>query len=176
MVKPKKESHKKQEKTERIRWMIFREKVKELEKVRDEYLDGWKRAISSQKNERKALEELSMRMSKSGVIKLLKDFIMVIDSLDAALKSDHLSENEKEGITRIYDQFYSIFEKNGVKEISPKKEEKFDPIFHEAIGTVNVDDDKKDGDIVEVVSKGYMLDEEIIRPSRVVISIFSNQN
>ena len=58
-----------------------------------------------------------------------------------------------------------VLEKYGLKEIQTKGQ-KFDPFLHEAVAVVN---DKEDGNIKEEYQKGYKLNDEVLRTSKVVV-------
>ncbi len=58
--------------------------------------------------------------------------------------------------------------RNGIEVVDPKGE-KFDPNRHEALSTVPVEG-AEPGTVVEVLQKGYRLDEQLVRPARVVVS------
>jgi molecular chaperone GrpE len=63
--------------------------------------------------------------------------------------------------------FQKIFEKNNIKEIDPLNE-LFNPEFHQAINT-NKDTTKKNDVISEVVQKGYMLNDRVVKPALVIV-------
>jgi len=58
--------------------------------------------------------------------------------------------------------------RNGIESIDPKGE-KFDPNRHEALSTMPAEG-VESGTVVEVMQKGYVLNEQVIRPARVVVS------
>ena len=60
-----------------------------------------------------------------------------------------------------------IFEKNNIKEINPEGES-FDPEFHQAISALE-DAKQKDDAIIEVVQKGYLLNNRVIKPALVIV-------
>ena len=67
----------------------------------------------------------------------------------------------------LLDMFQKIFDSNNIKEINPLKE-KFDPKYHQAISTIK--DAKLANDTVsEVVQKGYLLNERVIKPALVLV-------
>ncbi len=63
--------------------------------------------------------------------------------------------------------FEKLFEKNNIKIINPLKEQ-FNPDYHQAIST-KADESLDDNLIVEVVQKGYILNERVIKPALVVV-------
>ena len=63
--------------------------------------------------------------------------------------------------------FKKLFENNNIKEINPLKEI-FNPEYHQAISTKS-DKTLKENQIIEVVQKGYQLNERIIKPALVIV-------
>ena len=66
----------------------------------------------------------------------------------------------------VFSQFYSTLEKEGLKQINPMNE-KFDPYKHEVM--MHEKSDKPDNTITEVLQKGYILNDKIIRHAKVKI-------
>ena len=99
----------------------------------------------------------------------------VIDSLDSALASvkdeeeptAQMFEQLKEGIELTLNQFAKVFEKHGIELVST--EGGFDPNYHEAV--MQVDSDKHDeGEIVQVLQKGYKMKDRLLRSAMVSIA------
>lgn len=158
----------------------FEEKFKELaisiDKVEDEKLllqNQLKKALADYQN----LSNNSERRNEIRFFQMKKNLSeSVIPSLDAltlaisASKELKLEENGKQwlkGIEAIFDSLSKSFETIGLRQFLPKKGDKFDPNIHEAITTVEVG---TSGEIYDLIQPGYMLDDTIIRPARVVVS------
>jgi molecular chaperone GrpE len=89
-----------------------------------------------------------------------------IDSVEAlANKEDNATEA---GWAMTFRDLHKALERVGVELIDPKGE-KFDPTRHEALSTMPVEGTES-GVVVEVLQKGYLLGEQLIRPARVVVS------
>ncbi|MCK5286079.1 MAG: nucleotide exchange factor GrpE [Candidatus Pacebacteria bacterium] len=150
----------------------LREKLKLAIAEKQEYLDGWQRAKADLVNARKEFEEQRVELLKYSNTDLILQIIPVLDSFEMALKNiDELDKNLKEwsqGVKHIYSQLFSVLEANGVKQIDPLKEE-FNPEFHIAVEEVKVDEKKSENIIVEVVQKGYILNNKVIREARVKV-------
>ena len=67
----------------------------------------------------------------------------------------------------IYNQMVQVLEQEGVKEIVPELNKKFDPNVMQA---VDVEDGEVDDLVVRVMNKGYMLKDRLVRPAMVVVS------
>ena len=77
-------------------------------------------------------------------------------------------EAVKEGMKLISDKFSSFLKQQGVKEIEAINKE-FDTDLHEAITKIPADSKKQKGRVVDVIQKGYFLNDRVLRFSKVVI-------
>jgi molecular chaperone GrpE len=93
---------------------------------------------------------------------LIKALLAVLDSFNKALEVDN-----SEGLKQIYQQFFTILEKNGLKKIEALGK-KFDPYYHEAISQEK--NPQPEGTIIEELQCGYLLNSKVIRNSKVKIS------
>lgn len=163
-------------------------KLEACEKQRDEYLAGWQRQKADFLNYQKEEEARRAEWVKFANADLLQDLLLILDSFDLALlQFESLSSKEpapmasggedsekmRQGIQLIRNQLESVLKKRGLEEIKALGE-KFDPMFHEAVGTIT-DNSKEDGIVAEVVQKGYRLHERILRPAKVKVSVQSKQ-
>ena len=71
------------------------------------------------------------------------------------------------GFEMIYNQMVQALESEGVKEIVPELNKKFDPSIMQA---VDVEEGEEDNLVTKVMNKGYMLKDRLIRPAMVVVS------
>ena len=95
----------------------------------------------------------------------------VIDDFDRAMQimdSTNEDNHTKEGINLIYNKFQEFLKQNGIKEIEAKGKD-FNTDLHEAIVTIPAPTKELKGKIVDVVQKGYFLNDKVIRFSQVVI-------
>ncbi len=121
--------------------------------------------------------ELELLELKDRHIRLQAEFdnyrsiLPVIDDFDRAMQTVNLEEKNshiKEGVQLIYNKFQDFLKQNGVKEIEAKEQD-FDTDLHEAITKIPAPTDDLKGKIVDVVQKGYYLNDKVIRFSKVVI-------
>ena len=92
------------------------------------------------------------------------------DNLDRALNIDNYEtlDSFKEGVKMIQNQLLQVLESESVKEIEALSKE-FDPNYHQAVLTEN--NDELDDDMVsEVLQKGYLYKDRILRPSMVKVN------
>jgi molecular chaperone GrpE len=107
---------------------------------------------------------------KNGAETALRGLLPILDDFErglAAITDSADAESVKEGMTLIYNKFVKYLEQNGVKEI-PTDGADFNPDFHEAIAMVPADDEHK-GKIIDTVTKGYMLNDKVIRHAKVAV-------
>ncbi len=112
-------------------------------------------------NYRKRAEKDNAEFKKYATKQLLIDLLPVLDNFELALKSINDA-----GVKMIDAQLFDIMEKHGLKQINP--EGKFDPKLHEAL--LQEDSDKEQNTILEVLQKGYIVGDTIVRPARVKIA------
>mgnify|MGYP001129226838 CR=1 FL=1 len=100
---------------------------------------------------------------------LIREFMVGIDNLDRAFAAlGDADESLREGLRLIHSGFMDILGKAGVVEMDVAGT-KFDPRYHEAVGEIE-SERVESGHIAEVVQKGYMLHDEVLRPARVMVS------
>jgi molecular chaperone GrpE len=98
------------------------------------------------------------------VLPVLDDFERALISMEEARDIEAV----KSGVDLIYSKFKEILTQQGLKEI-PAKGEEFNTDMHEAITKIPAPDESLKGKIVDVVEKGYYLNDKVIRYSKVVI-------
>jgi molecular chaperone GrpE len=92
----------------------------------------------------------------------------VLDNLERALEA----ENDKgssmcKGVSMVKKQFFAALQGLGLKAIDTAGA--FDPALHEAIGTEDVEDEEKDGAVVNVLHKGYILGDKVLQAAKVKV-------
>ena len=140
-------------------------KVKEAE---DKYL----RTHAEFENIKKRLEKEKYQAIDYASEKFAKDLLTTIDTLEMALQSanadlpaEELIEKLKEGIELTIKNLKTTFEKHDVCEVHY---DEFDPNYHNAV-MQNPSDEHNDGDIIQVLQKGYQYKERLLRPAMVNI-------
>lgn len=150
-------------------------KVEEqLEKAENEVLELKDKHIRLQAefdNYRKRTMKERMELLKTASESVLINILPVIDDFDRAIQTLESVQEEnhvKEGVSLIYNKFQEFLKQNGVKEIEAKGRD-FDTDLHEAITTFPAPTEDLKGKIIDVVQKGYYLNDKVIRHSKVVI-------
>ncbi len=144
------------------------EKLKaELQELNDKYI----RLMAEFDNFRKRTMNEKAEMVKNASEKLLLELLPIVDDFERAIKANEEVEDAqhlKEGFLLIYDKFVKLLQKQGVSEIEAMHQE-FDPELHDALTKIPVENPELKGKIVDVVEKGYYLNDKILRHSKVVI-------
>lgn len=143
----------------------------QLENQLNEYKDKYLRLSAEFDNYRKRTQREKMDLIKYGSEDVLKNLLPVVDDFERAMKSlDNSTDIDavKQGLHLIHAKFAEFLKTNGVQEIEATGLE-LDTDFHEAITKIPAPDEKLKGKIVDVVQKGYKLNDRVIRFSKVVI-------
>ena len=122
-------------------------------------------------NYRKRTMKERMELLKTANESLLIGLLPVVDDFDRANQTLDTVEDDspiKEGVNLILTKFQDFLKQNGIKEIEAKGQN-FDTDLHEAITKIPAPTKDLKGKIVEVVQKGYYLNDKVIRFAKVVI-------
>jgi molecular chaperone GrpE len=138
-----------------------------LAEVQDKYI---RLAAEFDNYRRRTLRE-KMDLSKYAGETMLLKIIPLMDDFERALKNMETSTDFiswKNGIELIYSKFSEFLKQNGVKEIESINNT-FNVNLHEAVAKVPVQEEVKKGKILEVVLKGYYIQDKVLRFSKVVV-------
>ena len=108
---------------------------------------------------------------------LLAEFLDVLDNLDRAVEAalgGAGADRIVECVDMVRRQFLSKLESLGVTPICALGEP-FDPTRHDAVSIVPAADASQDGQVVGLVSRGFAIGDEVLRPARVAVAR-ANQN
>ena len=137
------------------------------ERERDEAVANWQRARADYKNlNRRSLETIDAAVGRARV-EVLGELLLVLDYLDMALLAECTTDEAKNlhyGVSLTRDQMLGVLERFEVKPIVEM--ETFDPAIHQALSKVE-DADRAEGEILEVVRKGYWMGEHVLRHAQV---------
>ena len=145
--------------------------VRVVEEKLAEMQDRYIRLSAEFDNYRKRTLREKMDLSKYAGENLLLSIIPLMDDFERALK--HIeTENDcdalRDGINIIYGKFSDFLKQNGVKEIDSINCS-FNVDLHEAVAKVNVEVADKKGKVVDIVQKGYFLQDKVLRFAKVVV-------
>jgi len=102
---------------------------------------------------------------------VLVNMLPLVDDFERAIKAMETSQDVeaiKEGVELIYEKFIAFLSQNRVKEI-PTEQELFDTDIHEAVTTFPAPSEDMKGKIMDCMSKGYTLNDKVIRYPKVVV-------
>ncbi len=150
----------------------IKDKLKECQREKGEYMEGWQRAKSDLVNIRRKYEKEAQEAGEASERNFAKRILPILDSFSMAISNrkswEELPEEWRKGMENIHNQLIKVLKEYNVLPFSPLNES-FDPFFHEAVGTVEVNESHKDGLIVEVVQEGYIMEGEILRTAKVKV-------
>jgi len=147
------------------------EKIEELEDALAQKNDQLLRLHAEFDNYRKRTLKEKMELTKSAGESLFLNILPVIDDFERALKAmENATEiiPVKEGVDLIYKRFSDFIKTNGIKEIE-SIEQYFDTDLHEAITKIPAPTEELKGKVIDVIQKGYTLNDKVIRFAKVVI-------
>lgn len=127
----------------------------------DEYLETLQRLQAEFDNFRKRTEKEKIEIIKNAEESLITELLDIIDDLELSLKY-----SKDEGIKMIYSELYSLLEKRGLRKIDSQG--KFNPKYHEAL--MQQEAKGEENMILEELQKGYLLNDKVIRVSKVKIT------
>lgn len=148
----------------------FKSELEKINKERDEYLDGWKRAKAEFINFKKEEAERLKEVARFSIEDVVRDMIIILDSFDLAIAalSKELDTPAGKGVYMIRSQFEDALKKRGLERIISPVGHPFDPVLHEAVAAVPSDEPAEV--VIDEVERGYTLNGRVIRPARVVVS------
>ncbi|MFI3268726.1 MAG: nucleotide exchange factor GrpE [Rikenellaceae bacterium] len=139
----------------------------ELNEIKDKYI----RLNAEFDNYRKRTLKEKMDLVQNGGSDVLKSILTVMDDFDraeAAMADSTDIDAIKQGNKLIHNKLSEILKQKGLKEITALGEE-FDTDLFEAIVKIPVEDEAQKGKIVDVIEKGYMLNDKVLRFAKVVV-------
>ncbi len=147
------------------------EELRTLAKERDDFLQRLQRAVADYQNLQKRIDRFREAARQEIVRSVGQAILPVADSLSLALGAAQDTEGgEKlaEGLRLVAKDFYGALEKLGIRPVVAVGE-KFDPHYHEAV-MQEPRQDVEPNTVVKELKKGFVLGEQVIRPSQVIVS------
>ena len=144
------------------------ERLHKAELAAAEHHDAWLRAKAEADNIRKRARGEIASAHKFALESFASELLAVKDSLEAALATENASvESMRSGAELTLKQLSGVFERFNLAEINPLGG-KFDPHRHQAISAV--ESDAEPNTVVQVLQKGYLLHDRVIRPALVLVA------
>jgi len=150
----------------------LQERLEKAEAAQKEAEDKLLRAHAEMENIRRRSERELENAHKYGMEKFATELLPVIDSLEMGLVAASADDIDitkvREGTELTIKMLASAFDKFGINSVHPI-DEVFDPEFHQAM-TMIEHPEKAPNTVIDVMQKGYTLNERLIRPAMVVVS------
>jgi molecular chaperone GrpE len=150
---------------------LLEAKVAELETMNKEMNDKYLRLSAEFDNYRKRTLRERIELTKTAAESVMLNILPVIDDFERAIHSIERGmdfEATKEGISLIYNKFKEFNKQNGISEIKSAGEV-FNTDLHEALTKIPAPSEDLKGKIVDVIQKGYCLNDKVIRFAKVVV-------
>lgn len=147
---------------------LLQQKEDEVEKEKREYLF----LMAEFDNFRKRTLRERTDLLKSAGEKVLKGLLPIVDDFERgldAIKDSSDAEAVKEGMVLIYNKLIKYLADNGVKAMESTGAD-FDTELHEAVAMVPADDETPKGKVKDTVSKGYTINDKVLRHAKVVVA------
>src|SRR5437870_3597742 len=119
-----------------------------------------KRTMADYQNLERRIEEERKLLGQLSSALVIEKFLPVLDNLEAAQR--HLKD---EGLELVIKQFKEVLSSEGVEEIQAESSQ-FDPKLHEAL---EAKEGEKDNQVIKVVSRGYQINGNVLRPAKVIV-------
>ena len=140
-----------------------------LQAKNTELADNYLRAKAEAENARRRADDEIAKARKFAVESFAESLLPVTDSLEAGLlQADATAAQIREGTEATLKQLKSALERNKVVEIKPEPGARFDPHQHQAISMVPADQEANT--VVDVLQKGYLIADRVLRPARVTVT------
>lgn len=148
----------------------LREKIKKLEAEKQEYLDLSVRTRADYANFKKEVDANRITDRKFATRRFIEELLPVLDAYDMAQANkeawEKVDANWRMGIEYIFNQFRTVLEGEGVTQFG-KIGDIFDPLLHESMEHVEVENEGDNDKVMRVLQNGYKMHTTVLRPARV---------
>ena len=150
----------------------LKDQVNELNQQVSDEKDKFLRLFAEFENYRKRTSKERLELFKTASQELMIALLPISDDMDRALLEFKKTNNNDliQGFELIYSKFNEILKSKGLNELKVKKGDKFDPESHEAITQIKAEKEKNKGKIVDIIEKGFLLGDKIIRYPKVIVA------
>lgn len=152
-------------------------RIEELETQLKEANDKYLRTLADAENFKKRIDQERINDRKYAASNFAMELLVPYEQFSKIVEfntDNDVLKNFLIGFKMIKDQFEQVLEKEGVKEIKALGEQ-FDAKAHYAIEKTS-DKEKPNGTVLEVLQKGYMFKDRILRPAMVKVNEWSDEN
>jgi molecular chaperone GrpE len=149
-------------------------RVAESEKQAQEYLAKYRQASQEFEDARARMRKELAKDAERSRREVLVSLLDVVDNLDRAIDAakragKNAGDPLLQGVEMVQQQFLARLDAFGVKRIDAQGAP-FDPLLHEAVTTVPAPDASSDGRVMGVITHGYRIGDEVLRPALVAVA------
>lgn len=150
--------------------LLLQQKLEEAEAKATQNWDSLLRTKAEMDNIQRRTQRDVESAHKYALEKFVLELLPVIDNMERSITIDVAPENDAvlEGVKLTLKMFYTALEKFGVEQVNPEGQQ-FNPELHQAV-SVQADSDAKSGTVLNVLQKGYLLNNRLIRPALVMVA------
>lgn len=145
-----------------------KELIEQLSRENEELKNQYYKAYADAENYKKRTQKELENSLKYRIQSFASEILPAIDNLERALNNNTSDEQFRAGVVMIYDQLMAALTKEGVTEIDAL-DQPFDHNVHNALMAEKVEG-VEPNTVVEVLQKGYMLKDRILRAALVKVS------
>ena len=172
-MKSKKKGKAKENTEEKINIDADSEETQEsvVKEVNVDFKDKYIRLYSEFENYRKRTAKEKIEIITNASENVIKEILPIVDDFERAIlnnKDVSDAENIKEGLELIYNKLNKTLANQGLKSMDSIEKE-FDADIHEAITKIPAPKKKSKGKVIDVIEKGYTINEKVIRFAKVVV-------
>ena len=136
----------------------------QLSALNDKHL----RLFAEFENFKKRTAKERIELYKTAGESVLNALFPILDDFERSIKANQAKDDE--GVTLIYNKLKNTLESKGLKEMDNPIGSPLNTDFHEAITNITAPSEDLKGKIIDVVEKGYFLNEKVIRYAKVVVA------
>lgn len=148
--------------------------AEELEEMKIQYVElnnKFLRLFADFDNYRKNCNKDKIELIRTASQGVIEGILPVLDDFDRAMEAmkEHQADEETiNGVELIFNKLFNFLKQKGLQPMDSKGKE-FDTDFHDAITQIPAPSEDLEGKVVDVVQKGYLLNDKIIRHAKVVV-------
>ncbi len=142
--------------------------IEVLKQENEQFLNKLQRSKADFANYRQRVNKEKFGLCRKYKKEVIQEILPVLDNLERALESCDREDDFFQGVKMIHKQICSVLQQEGVEVIRTEDQE-FDPEFHEAVEQLDTDEHES-GKIIEEMQKGYLYQDEVLRPALVGVA------
>ena len=143
----------------------------EIQKEDQDFKEKYIRLYSEYENYRKRTAKEKIDLITNASENVIKELLPILDDFERAIDNNKNVEDAsvlKEGFDLIYSKMHKGLVNQGLKPMEANGKD-FDSEIHEAITKIPAPNEKLKGKVVDVIEKGYQINEKVIRYAKVVV-------